>query len=184
MSKLSYLFFSRGNGMISKIRYFVNEQCLLNLFYSFIQSHINYNLLNWTSTCSSFIECINLKVKSAVRLISFKNKYEHTSPLFLKHSLLSFSDLIKYKKGNFLWKICNGYIRTPVSDIFHCNERNPKRFNLRNPDSTSDKNKIVYSSVKYWNSIPLHIRNATTLNSFNEKHKKYLLSLLAQAPNN
>ena len=66
---------SRGNSMISKIRYFVNEQCLLNLFYSFIQSHINYNLLNWTSTCPSFIECINLKVKSAVRLISFKNKY-------------------------------------------------------------------------------------------------------------
>ena len=35
---------SKGNGMISKIRYYVNERCLLNLFYAFIQSHINYNL--------------------------------------------------------------------------------------------------------------------------------------------
>ena len=53
---------SRGNGMISRIRYYVNDQCLLNLYYSFVHSHINYNILNWTSTVPSFLEPINRKV--------------------------------------------------------------------------------------------------------------------------
>ena len=164
--------------MISKIRYYVNERCLLDLFYAFIQSHINYNLLNWTFTYPSFYESINIKVKAAVRLISFKGKYEHTKPLFLKHSILPFFEQIKHKQGNFLWKICNGYIRPPVNKMFTKNQRNPLRFNLPNPNSTRDKYKIVYSSVKYWNTIPLNIRKASTLNTFNEKHKRHLLSSL------
>ncbi len=169
---------SRGNGMISKIRYYVNDLCLLNLFYSFIQSHVNYNLLNWSSTYPSFIEPIELKVKAAVRLISFKHKYEHTNPLFLKHKILPFMDMIKYKKGNFLWKICKGYIKNPLSNVFVRNTYNPLRFNLPNPSCTYDKHRLVFSCVKYWNSIPSYIRNASTLNSFNDKHKKHLISLL------
>ena len=171
---------SRGNGMISKIRYYVNDQCLLNLFYSFIQSHLNYNLINWSSTYDSHLKSINLKVKAAIRLISFQNKYEHANPLFLKHKILPFHDTIKYKKGNFLWQICNGYIKKPLSEVFIRNTYNPLRFNLPNPGNEAEKHKIVYSSIKHWNSIPLHIRNASTLNCFNEKHKKYLLSLLSE----
>ena len=165
--------------MISKVRYYVNDQCLLNLYYAFIQSHINYNLLNWTSTYPSLIEPINLKIKAAVRLISFKNKYEHTKPLFLNKGILPFYELINYKKGNFLWKISNGYVQTPLSDIFVKNSYNRYRFNLPNPLNTLDKSKIVYSSVKYWNSLPLVIRKATTLNNFNLKHKKHLMDLYA-----
>ena len=171
---------SRGNGMISRIRYFVNEQCLLNLYYSFIQSHVNYNLLNWTSTRPSFLNSINLKVKSAVRLISFKNKYEHTIPLFLKLKILPFTDMIKYKQGNFLWKLSNGYIGAPLSEIFIKNAHNPLRFNIPNPTCTLDQHKIVYSCTKYWNSLPVDMRKSSTINSFNEKHKKYLLELLSK----
>ena len=101
--------------MIPKIRYYVNDVCLRNLFYSFVQSHINYNLINWPSTYPTLINAIGLKVKAAVRLISFKNKYEHTNPLFLKHKILPLLDLIKYKKGIFLWKISKGYINEPLS---------------------------------------------------------------------
>ena len=102
---------SKGTGMISKIRYYVNETCLLNLFYSFVQSHANYNLLNWSSTKHSFLTPIELKFKTAIRLVSFKGRYEHTSALFSKLNILPFRQLIKYKQGNFLWKVCNGYIK-------------------------------------------------------------------------
>ena len=156
--------------MISKIRYYVNDLCLLNLFYSFIQSHVNYNLINWSSTYPTYLNQIDLKIKSAVRLISFKNKYEHSKPLFLKHNILPLDELIKHKKANFLWKICHGYIKKPLSQYFTQNIRNPLRFNLPNPNSDMEKSQ---------NSIPLNIRNASTLNSFNEKHKKHLFSTLS-----
>ena len=174
---------ARGNGMISKIRYYVNDLCLLNLFYSFIQSHVNYNLINWSSTYPSYLNAIDLKIKSAVRMISFKNKYEHSRPLYLKHNILPLNELIKHKKANLLWKICHGYIKRPLSQYFAHNIRNPLRFNIPNPNNDLEKNQLIYSSIKYWNSIPLSIRNTSTLNSFNEKHKKHLFTLLTAASN-
>ena len=167
---------SKGTGMISKIRYYVNEACLLNLFYSFIQAHANYNLLNWSSTHYSFLNPIELKFKTAIRLISFKGKYEHTGPLFTKLNILPFRDLIKYKQGNFLWKVCNGYVKPPLSNIFKKNNYNNLRFNIPNPDSTTAKTHLVYLCTKYWNSLPRVIRNASTLNAFNARHKLHLLS--------
>ena len=46
---------ARGIGMISKIRYYVDEACLLKMFYSFVHSYINYNILNWSCTISSVL---------------------------------------------------------------------------------------------------------------------------------
>ena len=79
--------------------------------------------------------------------------------------------------------ICKGFVKKPLSEVFVCNVYNPLRFNLLNPKNSSDKNKIQFSCVKYWNSIPSHIREASTLNSFNNKHKLYLLSSLAPNQN-
>ena len=167
---------SKGTGMISKIRYYVDKTCLLNLFYSFVQSHANYNLLNWSCTNQSFLNPIELKLKAAIRLITFKGKYEHTKPLFSELKILPFSDLIKYKQGSFLWKISKGYTKPPVSKIFTINIYNNLRFNVPNPGSNFDKNQLVYSCAKYWNSLPLQLRKVSTLNAFNIGHKSLLLN--------
>ena len=53
---------ARGIGMISKIRYYVDEACLLKMFYSFVQSYLNYNILNWSCTKSSFLDPIVKKL--------------------------------------------------------------------------------------------------------------------------
>ena len=39
---------SKAIGVISKVKYFANEKILQSLYYAFIQSHINYNLINWS----------------------------------------------------------------------------------------------------------------------------------------
>ena len=52
---------AKGIGMISKIRYFVDEACLLKMFYSFVQSYSNYNIINWSCTKPSFLDPIEKK---------------------------------------------------------------------------------------------------------------------------
>ena len=72
---------ARGIGMIYRIRYFVDEACLLKMYYSFVQSHVNYNLINWSCTKKSFLEPIEKKMKKAIRIISYsKTRFEHTDP--------------------------------------------------------------------------------------------------------
>ena len=108
-------------------------------------------------------------------MVPFKGKCEHTKPLFSDLNVLPFRDLIRYKQGNFLWKICNGYIKPPISNIFVKNAYNNLRFNIPNPGSDAAKTQLVYMCAKYWNSLPKQLRNASTMNVFNIGHKKLLM---------
>ena len=166
---------SRGIGIISKIRHSVGEACL-NLYHAFVQSHLNYNILNWSCTHISSLDCLEKKIKKAIRIISFsKTKVEHTAPLFKKHNILPFYDHIQHRRASFMWKIQNGYIQTPLNNIFTKNAQNEQKYVLPFPKNEKDKRSFEYQCVKAWNMVPESIRKITTLNGFNYRYKRHLL---------
>ena len=170
---------AKGIGMITKIRHFLgNDTCLKNLYYSFIQSHINYNLVNWSCTYPSYLEPIEKKIKKAVRLISFsKTKFDHTPPLFRKHGILPFSELITYKKAIFMWRSAHNFAPVSLtSSLFTKNQHNPTHFILPFPSNEKDKNSFEYSCVKTWSNVPEALKLSSTLNTFTSKLKHLLIS--------
>ena len=66
---------AKGIGILTKIWHFAPKNILISLYYSFIESHINYNILNWSSTPTSNLEGIRMSIKKAIRVIAFENKY-------------------------------------------------------------------------------------------------------------
>ena len=167
---------ARGSGMISRIRYFVDQACLLKMFFSFVQSHINYNILNWTCTNSSFLDPIEKKVKKAIRIISFaKTKYDHTIPYFIQHKILPFRELIKLRRATFMLKIKHGYLSNILTNLFTLNMHNQKRFVLPRPKNNREKLLLVYTCTSIWNSIPENIRDLTTHGAFTKMYKEHLL---------
>ena len=168
---------ARGIGMISKIRYYLDETCLLKMYHSFVQSHISYNLLNWSCTHKSFLKPIETKMKKAIRTISFsKSKYEHTDPLFKKHAILPFFDLVNFKKASLLWQVTHGYAPATVSKLFTVNQRNQLRYILPKITKEHDKLLLVYSAITAWNSLTDSLKGTSTFSSFKEKCKKLLLA--------
>ena len=168
---------ARGIGMISKIRYYVDESCLLKMYHSFFQSHINYNLLNWSCTHQSSLKPIETKMKKALRVISFsKTKYDHTSPLFKMHKILPFNDLVVLKKATLMWQIAHGYAPKIICSIFERNQHNHLRFILPRVENERQKLLLKYSSIKAWNTFTDTIKNSSTLSSFKEKCKSQLLA--------
>ena len=125
---------------------------------------------------------LELKIKNAIRVLSFKDKYEHTVPLFKDHQILPFECQIKHKQAIFMWKLHNGYIPPPISDLFTPNRSevmlriHPDRYHLRNPKSEFFKHQITYSCTKLWNNeIPENIRRASLLNHFSKQYKTHLI---------
>ena len=161
--------------MISKIRYYLDEACLLKMYYSFIQSHVNYNILNWSCTHKSHLKPIETKIKKAIRTISFsKTKYDHTSPLFKKHAILPFPELVFLKKVSLMWQVTHGYAPLPICKLFKRNQHNPLRFVLPQVKKEHDKLLFVYSSITSWNTLTDSLKGTTTLSSFKEKCRKHL----------
>ena len=162
---------SKSIGIISKVKHFATESVLLNLYYSFIQSHINYNLLNWSVTSDTNLNPIRMSVKKIIRIITFNNRYEHTEPLFHKLGILTLDLQIKHRQALFMWKLSNNYVPPPISELFDKNRYNTNRYNL--PHSNKG---LIYANVKVWNNeVPLHFKRISIYKSFNKKYKEHLL---------
>ena len=168
---------ARGIGMISKIRYYLDEACLLKMYHSFIQSHISYNILNWSCTHQSFLKPIETKMKKAIRTISFsRTKFDHTAPLLIKHKILPFSDLVTFKKASLMWQVAHGYAPLSITNLFKRNQHNQLRFILPKIKKEHDKLLFVYSSIKAWNSFNDSLKGTSTYSSFKAKCKTKLLA--------
>ena len=96
---------SKGAGLLAKIRHYAPGCILRSLYFSFINPYIDYNLLNWGMASSTNLNVINIKVKKAVRIISFKDRDEHTAPLFKDLQILPLDKSIEVKYGKFMWCI-------------------------------------------------------------------------------
>ena len=166
---------ARNIGLISKIRHYAKDACL-TLYHSLIQSHINYNILNWTCTHKTNLDSIEKKIKKAIRIISFsQSKNDHTLPLFLEHKILPFHLHSIFRRACFMWKLSNGYISEPVKSIFKVNPFNHK-YITPHVTTEREKNYFEYKCTTIWRDVPDLIKNAHTMNSFSLNYKNYLLN--------
>ena len=54
---------SKGIGLLAKIRHFVPKNTLRSLYFSFINPHIDYNLLNWGMASDTSLNSVNINIK-------------------------------------------------------------------------------------------------------------------------
>ena len=162
--------------IISKIKYFVTEKAMINLYYAFIQSHINYNLINWSGTNTTTLNPIRKAIKKVIRIMTFQNRYQHTETLLSKLEILPFDLQIKHKQALFMWKLTNGYISEPISNLFTKNNHNPNRYNIPYRKNETGKRVLSYVNVITWNmEVHSPLKTISFYNSFNKKYKDHLL---------
>ena len=68
---------SRGIGVLSKIRYYVNRNILLQLYYSLIYPFLTYGLSIWGNTYNSTLRPLTILQKRAIRTITFSVPDDH-----------------------------------------------------------------------------------------------------------
>ena len=104
--------------MLAKIRHYVPESVRRSLYFTFINSHTGYNLLNWGTAPTNYIESVSAKTRKAIRIISFENKDEPALPLFRKHSILPLEMDLELKQAKFMWKLDNDLIPKSLARNF------------------------------------------------------------------
>ena len=112
---------SKGISMLAKIRHYVPESVRRSLYFTFVNSHTGYNILNWGTAPSSSIDIISAKTRKAIRLISFAGKDEPALPLFKKHLILPLEKDLELKQATFMWKVENGQIPMSLFSNFRRN---------------------------------------------------------------
>ena len=95
---------TRSLGLLSKIRYFVDFNTLINLYYTFIYSFLTYGLIVWGNTYQSILNPLLILQKRALRIITFSSFQEHSTPLFKYTKILKLCDLIHLHIAIFMYK--------------------------------------------------------------------------------
>ena len=163
---------SKGISMLALIRHYVPDSVRRSLYFTFINSHTDYNLLNWGTAPPTTLETVSSKTRKAIRIISFKDKDEPALPLFKKHSILPLDKNLKLKQASFMWKFDNDMLPRSLASNFRTNRN--KVALLHNRLETS-ANHITYAGPKIWQALPTDIKSKAFPKSFNESVKKYLL---------
>ena len=122
---------------------------------------------------STHLNSVNLKIKEAIRIISFKERDSHTDPLFKDLEILPLEKAIELKNAKFMWRLIYGFLPESLSYNFRSNDRT----NISNSISRleSFKRFVRFSGPKLWNELPKTITNKTTLNSFSNSLKRYFI---------
>ena len=89
---------SKSIGLLSKLRHFVPKFVLRSIYFSFIYTHVDYNILNWGTSSTTDLNSVNTIIKKALRMC-FKKRDELSLPLFKEVNILPLDKTFKLKQA-------------------------------------------------------------------------------------
>ena len=107
---------------------------------------------------------------------------DHSRSIYAELQISTFNNRCKYHTAVLVYKIVNNmspsYLTVSVSNNVSYNLRSKSHKDLvlsSRPKTNYFKDTFQHYSMTIWNSIPLNIRNTSTLNSFKTIYRRYLL---------
>ena len=102
---------SKYTRILNKLKHYLPIYTLRTLYFSMINSNLNYGILVWGFSCQRLIK----QQKKAIRIISRSKYNAHTGPIFKTLDILTLDDLFNLNALKFYYK----YIRNTLPPYFY-----------------------------------------------------------------
>ena len=153
------------------------------LYSSLILPYLNYGILAWGNTYSSYLERILLLQKKALRIICRESWRCHTNDLFYQNNILKIKDLYCLNLGQFMYKLINNSLPFAFDSMFIQNKtvhsyptRQINEFHLPRSRTVLAKSIFSFAGPKFWNSLDSSIKESLSFNTFTLKLKKMFIN--------
>jgi hypothetical protein len=172
----------RAIGIMNRMKNLLPQHTLQMLYNTLVVPHMTYSCEVWGSTYSIHLIKIALIQKKAVRIIHRLNYLDHCEHLFDK-KIMKFQDLNKLKISIFMYKIKRKILPLSIQNLFPSSNqsiitRQNNDFRLQYARTNNKLHSLSYIGIRTWNSIPITIRNSSSLFIF----KKLLLQDMFGTP--
>ena len=166
---------------LQQISKFVSESCLKTLAASFILSRLDYCNALYKNLNKCQIQKIQKLQNFAAKVVLSKSIYDHVTPCLIELHWLPVSFRVDYKIAVITFKCLHGLAPVYLSELIE--EYQPIR-NLRSSSLKLLKPKVTkfkrlghksfaYSAPSVWNSLPLFLRNESSLEVFKKNFKTH-----------
>ena len=168
-------------GVIKRVKPFVPQSTLLNIYNSLVQSNFDYCSLIWGNCGKTLSNKLQKLQNRAARVITSPNFDVEVDSLFHKLSWKDSKSQRQNQNALMVFKSLNWLVPEYLASKFI--KRNESNYSLRDlvnklvnpfpiPRTNYTKNSFSYSSTTLWNSLSCNIRESGSLNQF--KHLLYL----------
>ena len=172
---------------IRRIRKYLTQEAAESLVHSFVTCRIDYcnSLLYGLPNCQ--LAKLQRVQNAAARLVYRESKFCHITPLLMRLHWLPISFRIRFKIALLTYKAINGLAPSYITELISI--KSSSRYSLR-LDSELRLNTLIHKSYatlgdrsftmaapQVWNSLPISIRKATSINSFKGQLKTHYYHL-------
>ena len=150
---------SRYVGIMYKIKKYLPLNARIQIFHSFVQSHVHYCSLVWGFSSKSHIETLFAKQKKGLRAVipgyinyKFRNGIipGHTKKYFTEYKILTIQNIITYNTLVFMEKIYNYRSLLPRSILETISDNSP---DFESTHETCENWLSTYNNIFYRNSV-------------------------------
>ena len=160
-------------GAIKRVKPFVPQSILLNIYYSLVPSHFDYCSLVWGNCGKTLSNKLQKRQNRVARVITSSNFDVDVDSLFHKLSWKDLKSQRQIQNALMVFKSLNGLVPEYLTSKFI--KRNESNYSLRDsvnklvvpfPRTNYMKNSFSYSGATLCNSLPCNIRESGSLNQF------------------
>ena len=173
---------SKGIGIHCKARKIFKTSSLINLYYIFVYPYLQYFIEIWGKSSNIYLNSITKLQKRAVRIIVSASYKAHTSPIFVKLEILPLYKIHLYCTIIYMFKCVNKLLPPIFDDLFltnkdihHYGTRQKNKLHVPKAKLSISQKSIRYIGVSIWNFIAHKIPYHSTLFTYKQKLKCYLL---------
>ena len=170
-----------GISAIKRVRNFVFHETLLTIYRALVQPHFNYCSAVWGNCNEGLSEKLQKLQNRAARIISFSNYHASLNELFQALNWRKLEQLRKVDLSILMYKTL--YHETPEylsskfinrTDVTPYHSRNTvNKPTLPLPRTEHFKKSFSCVGAALWNSLPDHLRQASSLTSFKSKIRSH-----------
>ena len=170
-----------GISAIKRVRNFVLHETLLTIYRALVQPHFNNCSAVWGNCNKGLSEKLQKLQNRAARIISFSNYDASLKELFQALNWRKLEQLRKVDLSILMYKTLNHETPEYLSSKF-INRTDVTPYHLRNtvnklalplPRTEHFKKSFSYDGAALWNSLPDHLRQASSLTSFKSKIRSH-----------
>ena len=147
---------SKGLGIITKARKYLNRETLLKLYNAFVFPYLTYCVEVWGTAQKKYLDPLIKIKKKIVRIITFSPYLCHTDPIFKDLNLLPISKLVTQRIGLLMFKYSIHSLPSVIEDLFTCNT-SVSNHNTRNKFIFGIKFKTISMFTLHTAHLKMHL---------------------------
>ena len=138
---------SRGVGILYRLKAVLPREALCKIYFALFHPHLLYRLVAWGSTFLTYMSKLESLQNKAVKIIGGGTTRESPTPFYGQLKILKLTDLYKFEIANLVHDFLHD--KLPSSSVFSHLFQKSLQISHRFTRSSSNKNKIAYSSLSH-----------------------------------